>query len=697
MASTFKSNSQQLDLKKRVAFLHEQLNEHNYRYYVLDEPELPDAEYDRLMNELKALEKTNPELITFDSPTQRVGAAPLDEFSQVTHKLPMLSLDNAFSNEDLTDFDQRVKDRLENLGSPKKDIEYACEPKLDGIAVSLLYEKGKLVQAATRGDGQVGEDITQNVKTIGSIPLRLREKKVPEVLEVRGEIYMPKASFEKLNDDARKKNLKTFVNPRNAAAGSLRQLDSKITASRRLEMCAYSIGFVEGGEMPPLHGEILATLKQWGFLISDRLSIVKNIDGCLKYYEKLSAIRDALKYDIDGIVYKVNDIHLQEQLGFVSRAPRWAIARKFPAQEEMTTLLNVEFQVGRTGAITPVARLEPVFVGGVTVSNATLHNKSEVERLGVRIGDTVVIRRAGDVIPQVASVVKSKRPKSSIEITFPSVCPICHSPVETLEGEVVARCTGGLVCEAQRKEAIRHFVSRKAMDIDGLGDKLVDQLVDQKLIGSIADLYFLTEEPLADLDRMGEKSAKNLINAIEKSKDTTLARFLYSLGIREVGETTARNLAKEFGSLNALISTSSEELQSVRDIGPVAAHFVEDFFKLDENKRIIETLKSAGVNWQEEEIDRSIKSSDGTLPLTGLTFVITGTLEGMSRDEAKEKLQDLGAKVSGSVSAKTFALIAGDGGGSKLSKAEKLGISVMNDSAFSDLLKNPFKYSQSDK
>ncbi|MGI1677980.1 MAG: NAD-dependent DNA ligase LigA [Cellvibrionaceae bacterium] len=677
-----------MELTKRVTSLRDQLNDHNYRYYVLDNPELPDAEYDRLMNELKDLEKTHPELITSDSPTQRVGAAPLDAFSQVTHKIPMLSLDNAFTNEDLTDFDKRVKDRLENLNEMRKNIEYACEPKLDGIAVSLLYEKGVLIQSATRGDGQTGEDITQNTKTIGSIPLRLRSEKVPDVLEVRGEIYMPKASFEKLNDAARANEQKTFVNPRNAAAGSLRQLDSKITASRRLEMCAYSIGFVDGGEMPMQHSEILATLKNWGFLISDRLATVKNIEGCLAYYDKLSAVRDSLKYDIDGIVYKVNDINLQEKLGFVSRAPRWAIARKFPAQEEMTKLLNVEFQVGRTGAITPVARLEPVFVGGVTVSNATLHNKSEIERLDVRLGDTVIIRRAGDVIPKVASVVKSKRPKDATEIIFPVSCPICNSPIETIDGEVVARCTGGLICEAQRKEAIRHFVSRKAMDIDGLGDKLVEQLVDEKLITSVADIYALTMEPLADLERMGEKSANNLVAAIEDSKNTTFSRFLYSLGIREVGETTARNLAKAFGNLEALMEASVEDLQAVKDIGPVAAHFVDEFFQQEDNRQVIGALKSAGVNWKEEIFDRSADNKN-ELPLSGLTFVITGTLEGMSRDEAKEKLQDLGAKVSGSISKKTFALIAGEGGGSKLTKAEKLGVTILNDFTFSELLSDP--------
>ena len=694
MASTSKSDSYQLNLKERVSSLHDQLNDHNYRYYVLDNPELPDAEYDRLMNELKDIEEQHPELISPDSPTQRVGAAPLDEFSQVTHKISMLSLDNAFSTEELIAFDKRIKDRLENINEQRINIEYACEPKLDGIAVNLLYENGMLVQAATRGDGQTGEDITQNVKTIGSIPLRFRGGSFPRTLEVRGEIYMPKASFEKLNSDARANEQKTFVNPRNAAAGSLRQLDSKITASRRLEMCAYGIGFLDGGEMPVLHSEILATLKTWGFLISDRLAVVKDIEGCLEYYEKLSKVRDSLKYDIDGIVYKVNDIELQKMLGFVSRAPRWAIARKFPAQEEITTLLNVEFQVGRTGAITPVARLEPVFVGGVTVSNATLHNKSEIERLGVRVGDTVIIRRAGDVIPQVVSVVKTKRPKKTTEIVFPAHCPICDSPVETIEGEVVARCTGGLICEAQRKEAIRHFVSRKAIDIDGLGDKLVEQLVDQKLITSVADLYLLTAEPLAALERMGEKSANNLIEAINKSKETTFARFLYSLGIREVGETTARNLAKSFGNLNALMAASVEDMQAIKDIGPVASRFVKEFFQQEDNKKIIDALKNAGVTWKEETIDRSVEpTAEADSPLMGLTFVITGTLESMSRDEAKEKLQDLGAKVSGSISAKTFALIAGEGGGSKLSKAESLGVTILNEVMFSNLLENPDQFS----
>ncbi|MEX1034041.1 MAG: NAD-dependent DNA ligase LigA [Cellvibrionaceae bacterium] len=666
-------------MRKRVAALRTQINDHNYRYHVLDDPEIPDAEYDRLVNELKLLEDQSPELITPDSPTQRVGGAPATAFATVRHEIPMLSLDNAFSDEEIADFNRRISERLKTTD----DIEFACEPKLDGIAISLLYENGVFTRGATRGDGQTGENISQNVRTIPSIPLRLRGVGYPKVLEVRGEVYMPKASFNALNEYARQQGQKLFVNPRNAAAGSLRQLDSRITANRRLEFCAYGAGLVADGKLPARHSDILAALRGWGIRISDKLAVVKNLSGCLEYYARLEQQRAGLEYDIDGIVYKVNRIELQEQLGFVSRAPRWAIARKFPAQEEMTTLLNVEYQVGRTGAVTPVARLEPVFVGGVTVSNATLHNQDEINRLDVMIGDTVVVRRAGDVIPQIVSVVKTKRSGKTRPIVFPVQCPVCGSPVETVPGEVVARCTGGLVCEAQRKEAIRHFASRKAMDIDGLGDKLVEQLVDHQLVQSVADIYSLSADALVALERMGQKSAENLVKAIEASKSTVLARFLYALGIREVGETTARNLAKEFGSLAALMAADQERLQQVKDIGPVVAHFVEEFFQQPDNRKEIESLQVAGVHWDE------FTPAPRSQPLAGRTYVITGTLESMSRDDAKEKLQDLGAKVSGSVSSKTHALIAGPGAGSKLAKAEQLGIAIMDEVALLALLDNP--------
>jgi DNA ligase (NAD+) len=672
------------EIKARVAELREQINDHNYRYYVLDEPEIPDVEYDRLMNELKKLEADHPELVAPDSPTQRVGASPLTAFSTVRHEIPMLSLDNAFSDEEIADFNRRISQRLKgDRLQATEDIEFACEPKLDGIAISVIYENGVFVRGATRGDGETGEDISQNVRTIPSVPLRLRGSGFPKILEVRGEVYMPKASFNALNEYARKEGQKTFVNPRNAAAGSLRQLDSRITANRRLEFCAYGVGLVREGNLPERHSDILQALQQWGVRISDKLAVVQNLAGCLDYYKALENERADLEYDIDGIVYKVNRIDLQRQLGFVSRAPRWAIARKFPAREEMTRLLNVEFQVGRTGAVTPVARLEPVFVGGVTVSNATLHNQDEINRLGVRIGDCVIIRRAGDVIPQIVSVVMSKRPPDTKDIVFPAECPVCGSPVETVPGEAVARCTGGLICEAQRKEAIRHFASRKAMDIDGLGDKLVEQLVDHQLLHSVADIYRLNADTLAGLERMGKKSAEKLVTVIEASKSTTLPRFLYALGIREVGETTARNLASEFGSLDALMEADQERLQQVKDIGPVVAHFVEEFFQQPETREVIRSLQEAGVHWPEFEPTRHEQ------PLAGRTYVITGTLESMSRDEASEKLQNLGATVSGSVSKKTHAVIAGPGAGSKLAKAEQLGITVLDEKGFLSLLDNP--------
>jgi len=663
---------------ERLNALKEQLNRYNFQYYVLDEASVPDAVYDRLFQELKALEDVNPSLLSEDSPTQRVGAQPLGSFSQVSHEVPMLSLDNAFSDDDLSAFNRRLQDRL----GASDDIEYACEPKLDGIAISLLYRDGLLVRGATRGDGATGEDITQNVRTVASIPLKLMGSGYPPVLEVRGEIYMPKASFEALNERARASGEKPFVNPRNAAAGSLRQLDSKVTASRRLEMCAYNVGLVEGGALPPKHTAVLERLHGWGFLINPQMRTVQNIDGCIDYQGYLTELRDELAYDIDGIVFKVNDLPLQRQLGFVSRAPRWAIAYKFPAQEELTTLLDVEFQVGRTGAVTPVARLEPVFVGGVTVSNATLHNRDEIERLQVRVGDRVVVRRAGDVIPKVVSVLMEQRPSTTRAIVFPDLCPVCKSPVETLTGEVVARCTGGLICGAQRKEAIKHFASRKAMDVDGLGDKLVEMLVDDGMVASMADLYQLQSQRVEKLERMGPRSAENLIAALHKSKKTSLERFLYSLGIREVGEATARSLARHYGNIEALMAADEEALQKVDDVGPVVAHFIFDFFGQSHNLEAVAALREAGLTWQDIDV------AEVDEPLAGETFVITGSFEVIKRSDAKAMLQNLGAKVAGSVSAKTSMVVVGGGAttNAKFVKAQELGVATSDEPGLIELL-----------
>lgn len=658
-----------------IAQLRAEIQHHNYRYYTLDDPQIPDAEYDRLLRRLQELETEYPQLITPESPTQRVGATPLTEFATVEHELPMLSLDNAFNDTEILAFNRRIQERLKTTA----EIEYACEVKLDGIAVSLLYRDGLLVRGATRGDGTRGEDITQNVRTVHSVPLRLMGDDFPAVLEVRGEIYMPKAGFEALNDNARRNGEKLFVNPRNAAAGSLRQLDPRITAKRPLEMCVYSVGRVEGN-LPEKHTDILYALRRWGFLINREMAVAANINECIEFYRKMQQRRTDLAYDIDGIVFKVNERQLQEQLGFISRAPRWAVAYKFPAQEELTIVQDVEFQVGRTGAVTPVARLQPVFVGGVTVSNATLHNRDEIQRLGLKIGDTVIVRRAGDVIPQIVAVVEAKRPDSARDIIFPSQCPVCGSPVEVVPGEAVARCDGGLICPAQRKEAIKHFASRKALDVDGLGDKLVEQLVDLGYVKAVADIYQLTREQLSSLERMGEKSADNLLRALEKSKQTTLPKFIYALGIREVGEATARNLTQYFGNLDALAKASVEELQQVPDVGPVVAHFIAEFFQQENNINAVAALRAAGVIWPEH--DQPANQAD--LPLHGLTYVLTGTLEALSRDEAKHHLLTLGAKVAGSVSAKTDYVVAGPGAGSKLQKAEALGLKIMNEE---DLLK----------
>ena len=655
-------------LRARLEALRKQLHEHSYRYYVLDEPSIPDVEYDRLFRELQDIEREHPEWRSDDSPTQRVGAEPLSSFSQVRHETPMLSLDNVFSEQELRDFDRRVRGRLDD----GQAFHYACEPKLDGIAVSLLYVDGVLVRGATRGDGRVGEDITHNVRTVDSIPLKLQGEGWPVELEVRGEIYMPRQGFEALNMRAREEGSKTFVNPRNAAAGSLRQLDSRITASRPLEMCCYGV-VASDDDLFSSHSGALAQLKRWGFLTSVELAVVDDIEACLAYYEQLLSRRDQLAYDIDGIVFKVDELALQEQLGFVSRAPRWAIAHKFPAQEEVTTLRDVEFQVGRTGAVTPVAKLEPVFVGGVTVSNATLHNLDEIERLGVKLGDTVIVRRAGDVIPQVVQVVTERRGDDVRDIVIPSCCPVCESPLERAPGEAVLRCTGGLVCAAQRKEGIKHFASRKAMDIDGLGDKLVEQMVEAGLIDSVADLFRLEQAQLSGLERMGEKSAQNLLEALKKARNTTLPRFLFALGIREVGEATAGNLAKHFVSLEALMAADEEQLLAVDDVGPIVASHIHSFFATDHNREIIRQLREQGVHWPEERIE------EGEQPLAGQTWVLTGNLESMTRSEAKEKLQALGAKVAGSVSAKTDCVAAGANAGSKLKKAEELGVKVIDE------------------
>lgn len=657
------------DLQQQASELRKLINRHNYLYYVIDNPDITDSEYDRLFQTLQQLEAEHPTLLTADSPTQRVGGKALDKFSQITHALPMLSLDNVFDAEELQAFDHRVHDRLNTVNMQL----YSAEPKLDGLAISIRYEHGLLVQAATRGDGAVGEDVTENVRTIHSVPLKLSGDNVPEVVEIRGEIVMPKAGFEALNKQQIAENKKPFVNPRNAAAGSLRQLDSKITARRPLAMYCYGVGEIQGMELPKTHHETMQQLARWGCQISTELQQVEGVEGCLAYIKTLGEQRDSLSYDIDGVVLKIDDINLQQRLGFVSRAPRWAIAYKFPAQEEMTTVVDIEIQVGRTGALTPVARLKPVFVGGVTVSNATLHNQDEIDRKDVRVGDTVIVRRAGDVIPEVVHVVLSKRPDNTVKFTIPTQCPICQSEVERVEGEAVARCSGGLYCPAQRKEAIKHFASRKAIDIDGLGDKLVEVLVDEGLINDAADLFQLTVDQLSALERMGEKSATNLVESLKAAKQTKFARFLYALGIREVGEATARSLASHFLTLDALQAADEAALIEIEDVGPIVAHHVVTFFHQTHNREVIHRLLNAGIVWPEEQK----QTSDSEL--SGKTIVLTGTLEQLSRSEAKEKLLALGAKVSGSVSKKTDYVVAGRDAGSKLNKAESLGVTVVNE------------------
>lgn len=666
--------------RKHAESLRDRIRHHNYRYHALDDPEVPDAEYDRLMRELLALETDHPELVTTDSPTQRVGDTPVSGFGTVRHELPMLSLGNAFSEDELKDFNRRVLDRLD-LDSDA-ELMYAAEPKLDGAAVSLLYENGVLVQGATRGDGTTGEDITHNVRTIEAIPLRLLGKGFPRRLEVRGEVFMPKAGFKAYNEKARAAGEKTFVNPRNAAAGSLRQLDPKLTAERPLDMYAYSVGIADGGRLPERHSEIIDQLQEWGIKVCPDRRVVNGVDGCLKYHRNIGDRRDDLSYEIDGVVYKIDSLSMQGKLGFVSRAPRWAIAHKFPAQEEMTEVEGVEFQVGRTGAVTPVARLKPVFVGGVTVSNATLHNIDELHRKDVRVGDTVIVRRAGDVIPEVVSVILNRRPSGTRRVQLPKKCPVCKSRVERVDGETVARCTGGLFCAAQRAEALKHFVSRRALDIEGFGAKLIEQLVATDRLKTPADIFQLTRKELSELDRMGERSAENLVGSIEESKSTTLARFLFALGIREVGEATAAGIAAHFGNLAEVISATEDDLQRVQDVGPVVAARLRAFLSEKHNLEVIARLQKYGVVWA--EADPAQAHADGAL--MGKTFVITGTLPTMTRDEAKELIQSAGGKVTGSVSSKTDYLVAGEKAGSKLIKAEKLEIAILDETALQKLI-----------
>ena len=663
-----------MSLQQQIDKLRQDLRRYEYEYHVLDNPTIPDAEYDRLFHQLKALEAAHPELITADSPTQRVGAKPLSGFAQIRHEIPMLSLDNAFSDEEFYAFVKRIEDRLIRLPEP---LTFCCEPKLDGLAVSILYVNGVLTQAATRGDGTTGEDITANIRTIRNIPLQLLMDNPPARLEVRGEVFMPHAGFERLNQQALEKGEKTFANPRNAAAGSLRQLDPKITSKRPLVLNAYGIGIAEGVDLPNTHYDRLQWLKSIGIPVNPEIRLCNGTDEVLDFYRDIQNKRSSLGYDIDGTVLKINDIALQEKLGFISKAPRWAIAYKFPAQEELTRLNDVEFQVGRTGAITPVAKLEPVFVAGVTVSNATLHNGDEIERLDIAIGDTVVIRRAGDVIPQIIGVLHDRRPADARPIVFPKTCPVCDSAIVRIEGEAVARCTGGLFCAAQRKEALKHFVSRKAMDIDGVGGKLIEQLVDRELIHTPADLFKLDLTTLTRLDRMGAKSAENALASLEKAKNTTLARFIFALGIREVGEATALNLANHFKTLEALQNADLEALQQVPDVGEVVANRILAFWHEPHNVAVVNDLIAQGVHWDDVEVKEV-----GENLFKGKTVVLTGTLTQMGRNEAKALLQDMGAKVSGSVSAKTDFVIAGDAAGSKLTKAQELGVTVLTEEEF---------------
>lgn len=660
-----------MNIPQQLDNLRQALRRYEYEYHVLDNPTIPDAEYDKLFHQLKALEAAHPELITADSPTQRVGAKPLSAFAQIRHEIPMLSLDNAFTDEEFFAFVKRIEDRLGLLPQP---LTFCCEPKLDGLAVSILYVNGILSQAATRGDGTTGEDITANIRTIRNIPLQLLSDNPPARLEVRGEVFMPHAGFERLNEHALEHGEKTFANPRNAAAGSLRQLDPNITSKRPLSFNAYSIGVAEGAELPQGQYERLQWLKTIGIPVNAEIRLCEGVDAVLDFYQDIQSKRSELGYDIDGTVLKINDIELQQRLGFISKAPRWAIAYKFPAQEQLTRLNDVEFQVGRTGAVTPVAKLEPVFVAGVTVSNATLHNGDEIARLDLAIGDTVVVRRAGDVIPQIIGVLHERRPADAKPIIFPTHCPVCDSLIVRIDGEAVARCTGGLICAAQRKEALKHFVSRKAMDIDGVGAKLIEQLVDRELIHTPADLFKLDLTTLCRLERMAEKSAQNALASLQKAKQTTLARFIFALGIREVGEATALNLANHFKTLEALQAADLDALQEVPDVGEVVANRIFVFWREAHNVAVVEDLLKQGVHWP--AIEEKIV---GDNPFNGKTVVLTGTLSQMGRSEAKARLQELGAKVSGSVSAKTDFVIAGDAAGSKLTKAQELGVTVLSE------------------
>ena len=661
----------------RAAWLRREIGRHNRLYYNEAAPEITDAEYDALFRELQQLEAEHPELVTADSPTQRVGSVPGEGFAPVTHRLPMLSLANAFDEEDVHAFDRRCR---EGLGV--EQVEYACELKFDGLAVTLAYEDGLLVQGATRGDGATGEDVTPNLRTIRTIPLRLEGSALPRLLEVRGEVLMMRRDFEAINQRALERGEKAFVNPRNAAAGGLRQLDPRLTAQRKLSFFAYGLGATAGFAMPPTHARMLDALAGFGFRVEKHRRVVDGAGGLLEFYRSVAQDRPSLPYDIDGVVYKVNAFAEQERLGFVSRAPRWAVAHKFPAEEATTEIEAIGIQVGRTGALTPVARLKPVFVGGTTIVNATLHNEDEVRRKDIWKRDTVVVRRAGDVIPEVARVAKAGPREPADRFEMPSRCPECGSAIERLEGEAVARCSGGLICPAQRKQALLHFASRRAMDIEGLGEKLVDQLVDGGVVHTAADLYKLGVAALAELERMAEKSAANVHAAIAKSRDTTLARFIYALGIRNVGEVTAKDLALHFGTLDALMDASVDELQEAPDVGPVVADSIAGFFRERHNREVIEQLRAAGVHWKEGP--PPVRRAAG--PFTGKIVVLTGTLGSMGRDEAKERVEAAGGKVTGSVSKKTDFVVAGAEAGSKLDRAQELGVTVLDEEKFLQLL-----------
>ncbi|MFZ3016902.1 MAG: NAD-dependent DNA ligase LigA [Gallionella sp.] len=677
-----------MDHAARIAQLREEIERHSYNYYVLDAPTIPDAEYDKLFRELESLETQYPELLTPDSPTQRVGGKVLDGFAPVKHVVPMLSIRTETDTEasGASNFDTRVKNAL----GAADEIEYACELKFDGLAVNLRYERGMLVQAATRGDGETGEDVTQNVRTIHCIPLHLKDC-AAEVLEVRGEVYMSRRDFNRYNEKQRELELQTLVNPRNGAAGSIRQLDPRLTAKRPLSFFSYGLGEVQGWTLPATHSAVLDQLAQMGMPVCNERAVVCGAQGLVEFHQRVAGKRDTLPFDIDGVVYKVNSLALQRELGFVSREPRWAVAHKFPAEEQLTVVNDIDIQVGRTGKLTPVAKLEPVFVGGTTVSNATLHNEGETRRKDVRIGDTVIVRRAGDVIPEVAGVVLERRPANvgepfDLYRRLGGHCPVCGSAIVREEGEADWRCSGGLFCPAQRKQALLHFAGRRAMDIEGLGDKLVEQLVDGGIVHTPADLYILGMSALADLERMGEKSALNLLEAIEKSKRTTLARFIYALGIRNVGEATAKDLARHFGKLERLMQADEAALQQVPDVGPIVAQSLRAFFAEPHNLEVVDALRRRGVEWDEHEGD-----GDQVLPLTGKTFVLTGTLASMSRDEAKSRLEALGAKVAGSVSKKTDCVVAGAEAGSKLDKARELNVAVWDEAALLEYLRESEK------